>query len=328
MTPGANKNKGKTLDIPELDDSGNEYINWKIRINKWGTVTNVPKAKRATLIQLALGDKGFQATKWIPDEILKSNEGVKTLLDTLDEVYIPDKLRHRIAVFAKFNDLRRKENESILDHMQTFMDIYQEYRSMIPNFTYDDSTLALQLLTSSKLSEEDSKIVSAQMEDPPNSKDVQKIMRRVFSNTKQERRKLNNEDSDIYFTKSSKEHDYLDAREDKGADTSSHTTLYTRDKKGVFHPYRNRSPLRAHKNRSPQHQRRSRSPRNYRFERKNDLWDRRNKDQKKNPIGPDGHHKECNFCNSIWHFINECPDFNKYRREYREKKSQEVCLSF
>ena len=123
------------------------------------------------------------------------------------------------------------------------------------------------------------------MEDPPNSKDVQKIMRRVFSNTKQERRKLNNEDSDIYFTKSSKEHYYLDAREDKGADTSSHTTLYTRDKKGVFHPYRNRSPLRAHKNRSPQHQRRSRSPRNYRFERKNDLWDRRNKDQKKNPMG-------------------------------------------
>ena len=180
MTPGANKNKGKTLDIPEFNDSGNEYINWKIRINKWGTVTNVPKAKRATLIQLALGDKGFQATKWIPDEILKSNEGVKTLLDTLDEVYIPDKLRHRIAVFAKFNDLRRKENESILDHMQTFMDIYQEYRSMIPNFTYDDSTLALQLLTSSKLSEEDRKIVSAQMDDPPSSKDIQKIMRHTF----------------------------------------------------------------------------------------------------------------------------------------------------
>ena len=324
MAPGASKHRGKTTEIPALEDDGNEYINWKIRINKWTTVTNVPKAKRATLIQLALGDKGFQATKWIPDEILKSSEGVKTLLETLDEIYIPDKVRHRIAIFAKFNDLRRKENESILDHMQKFMDIYQEYRSMIPNFTYDDSTLALQLLTSSKLSEEDTKVVSAQMQDPPNSKDLQKIMRRVFAHS-EENKKLNeykDNNSDIFIAGSSKEHKEKD---------SSHTTLYTRDKKGVFRPYINRSPPRVHRSRSPHHQRRSRSPQNNRFERNTQSWDKRFRNPKKNSIGPDGCHLECNFCSSVWHFINDCPDFHKHRKEFRERKSkdgQEVNLSF
>ena len=324
MAPGASKHRGKTTEIPALEDDGNEYINWKIRINKWTTVTNVPKAKRATLIQLALGDKGFQATKWIPDEILKSSEGVKTLLETLDEIYIPDKLRHRIAIFAKFNDLRRKENESILDHMQKFMDIYQEYRSMIPNFTYDDSTLALQLLTSSKLSEEDTKVVSAQMQDPPNSKDLQKIMRRVFAHS-EENKKLNeykDNNSDIFIAGSSKEHKEKD---------SSHTTLYTRDKKGVFRPYINKSPPRVHRSRSPHHQRRSRSPQNNRFERNTQSWDKRFRNPKKNSIGPDGCHLQCNFCSSVWHFINDCPDFHKHRKEFRERKSkdgQEVNLSF
>ena len=324
MSPGASKNKGKSIDVPVLEENGNDYINWKIRINKWTTVTNVPKSKRATLIQLSLGEKGFQATKWITNEVLTSSEGVRILLETLDEIYIPDKLRHRIAIFAKFNDLRRKENESILDHMQTFMDIYQEYRSMIPNFTYDDSTLALQLLTSSKLSEEDTKVVSAQMQDPPNSKDLQKIMRRVFAHS-EENKKLNeykDNNSDIFIAGSSKEHKEKD---------SSHTTLYARDKKGVFYHNRNRSPPRTQRSRSPHYPRRSRSPRSNRFERKNYSSNRNYKVQKKNVMGPDGRHKECNFCSSVWHFINDCPDFHKHRKLYREEKSQEVqevCLSF
>ena len=59
IPPGARKNRGRTTEIPVLEDNGNEYINWKIQIDKWCTVTNVPKAKSVTLIQLALGDKGF-----------------------------------------------------------------------------------------------------------------------------------------------------------------------------------------------------------------------------------------------------------------------------
>ena len=47
MSPGASKNKGKSIDVPVLEENGNDYINWKIRINKWTTVTNVPKSKRA-----------------------------------------------------------------------------------------------------------------------------------------------------------------------------------------------------------------------------------------------------------------------------------------
>ena len=111
-----------------------------------------------------------------------------------------------------------------------------------------------------------------------------------------------------------------------------HTLHYMQEiKKGVFYHNRNRSPPRTQRSRSPHYPRRSRSPRSNRFERKNYSSNRNYKVQKKNVMGPDGRHKECNFCSSVWHFINDCPDFHKHRKLYREEKSQEVqevCLSF
>ena len=175
---------------------------------------------------------------------------------------------------------------------------------------YDDSTLALLLLTSCNLGDEE-RLISAQMKEPPASDDVISILKRVYSNPNQKNIDQERDDELNPFEKSERGHDAMD---------STHATLYTRDKRGVYYRRRSRSPHRS--------SHRSRSPRYSRSERRNQSSNINDKTPRKNSIGPDGRYRECRFCNSIWHFINECPDFEKMKKEYHDKKSHEVNLSF
>ena len=42
--------------------------------------------------------------------------------------------------------------------------------------------------------------------------------------------------------------------------------------------------------------------------------------QEKNPIGSDGRRRRCMVCDSIWHYVNDCPEVKKLKRDYRNKK--------
>ena len=71
-------------------------------------------------------------------------------------------------------------------------------------------------------------------------------------------------------------------------------------------------------------------------ERRSEPWDTHNGGSRKNPIGPDGRRRQCNVCDSIWHFFRDCPELEKVRKEYRgrnkkyddDSHEQEVNLSF
>ena len=297
----------KATDIPPLDEEGKDFVNWILRVRKWCKISK--EDKKALCIQVALGPKAFQATKHIDEEKLDSEEGVDILLETLEKHFIPDKLRNRINMFRKHNELKRT-NESVLDFIDEYMNLFNEYRSLIGEMPYDDSTLALLLLTSCNLGDEE-RLISAQMKEPPASDDVISILKRVYSNPNQKNIDQERDDELNPFEKSERGHDAMD---------STHATLYTRDKRGVYYRRRSRSPHRS--------SHRSRSPRYSRSERRNQSSNINDKTPRKNSIGPDGRHMECRFCKSIWHFINDCQEFEKMKKEYYEQKSHEVNLSF
>ena len=298
--PNKRQNEGKPADIPKLDDDGHDYANWKIRIKKWCTVSKEKISMRATNIQLTLGEKGFEATKYISEEILKSNTGVAALIEELDKLYIPDKLGKRIVVFRQLYDLRRKENGCVLDHIQEFMKLFREYRSLSTNLNHEDSSLALELMASCRLSEEDTKIVTAQMEEPPSSENIIKILKRIFSIAKQEKAiKDNEKESDIFLAKS----------EENNESETAHNTFYgkSNNRRGMYRQgRRGRSGSRSRP------------------------WSRNQDFRKKNPLGTDGRTLNCTFCDSVYHFIRNCPEADKYKREYKKRKydNQEVNLSF
>ena len=253
----------KAIDIPPLDEDGKDFVNWRLRVRKWCKISK--EDKKALCIQVALGPKAFQATKHIAEDRLESEEGVDILLETLEKHFIPDKLRNRINMFRKHNELKRT-NESVLDFIDEYMNLFNEYRSLIGEMPYDDSTLALLLLTSCNLGDEE-RLISAQMKEPPASDDVISILKRVYSNPNQKNIDQERDNELNPFEKSERGHDAMD---------STHTTLYTRDKGGVYYRRRSRSPHRS--------SHRSRSPRYSRSERWNKSSNRNDKDPRKKSL--------------------------------------------
>ena len=209
------------INVPKLDDAGTDYEDYKIRVRKWCRLTKIKKIDQAEILQMELTKKPFGITKRIPDEILYSTNGVQALISKLDEHYIPDKLQHTMSVWDKFMSIKRKQNQLIIDHIQLYMDAFESFQDIDAKMECPDTIVAMLLLTSCNLKDEDKKIVTAQMTEPPNTKNLIGILKRVMTADKTAMEK----DEEIYKTFSSDE-----------ATTS--TTLYTDNKRRAYRPPR------------------------------------------------------------------------------------------
>ena len=333
---------GLKIPPPPLDDAGTDYEDYKIRIHKWCRVSKIPKADQAETIQVMMSKKPFGLTKRIPREVLKSDQGVKVLLEKLDEHYIPDKLQHTLSVCEKFMAIKRNHNEPIIEHITKFSEALDNFQDIDPRLACPDTIVAMLLLTSCNLTEGDNKIVKAQMEEPPSSKNLIGILKRVMTADKTAR-ELNNEteSSDILITNASSDRDR--------ATTSA--TFYTRDIRRQNRPIsrdryeggrsseRGYRPERYERMRwSPErYERRRWGPyeRDARFDREV-RGDSGERDRRKNPRGSDGQTNKCMVCKSIYHYVKDCPDVKTSREDYEKKnndnklheKDHEVNLSF
>ena len=277
---------GKDIPPPVMDDAGTDYEDYKIRVDKWCRITKHAEEDKADILQLVMGKKAFGITKRIPREVLKSADGVKELLKKLDEHFIPDKLQHTMNVWDKFISIKRNHKETMIDHIQRFMDAFENFQDIDTRLECPDPIVAMLLLTSCNLKEEDSKIVKAQMEEPPASKNLIGILKRVMTADKTD--KEAESETEIYKTYSS------DTQVENSSDrATTSTALYSQDN------------------------RRDRPARRGRIER-TDPW--RPVGPKRNAIGPDGDYSRCHFCESSWHYVNGCPEMRRLKRECRNIK--------
>ena len=308
----------RSADIPILDEEDEAgYDSWKIRVKKWSKVTKEKKSNQGNLLFLTLDPKGkaFMVAQHISEELLETTQGVQALLDELDKLFIPDKLRHRVDLYDKYGDLRRQDDESVIDHIQEFNKTFLEFRKLSITLPYDDTFVALDLLKSCKLQEEDKKLVLAQMVEPPSSADLISILKRIFSRSVKEKQQTAARQvaSDVFVTKSNSEK-MTDANNTGNYDTeNTNTTLYTRDnRKG----YRQARPSYATRGRSGK---------------RNNSWNRNSEGPKTNIKGLDGQPRTCSICDSIYHFFKNCPEVKKQKRDYDNRNrygNQEVNLSF
>ena len=273
----------------------------------------------AEILQLVMSKKPFGITKRIPEDVLKSENGVKEILKKLDEHYIPDKLQHTMKVWDKFMSIKRKHNEPMNDHIQRFMEVFENFQDIDSRLACPDTIVTMLLLTSCNLNEDDSKIVKAQMEEPPASKNLIGILKRVMTTDKTN--KETDEETEIFFSNTQ-----LD---NSSSDRATRTTLYAQDNRRVYRPVRRGRAERTDPSWRPDGP--SWRPEG-RAERTDPSWRAdgpswrpdgpswRPDGPKKNPRGPDGDYQRCHFCDSIWHYVNGCPDVKKFKREYRNKK--------
>ena len=234
-----------------------------------------------------------------------------------------------MAVWKKFMLIKRKPNELMIDHIQKFMDAFESFQDIDAKIQCPDMIVAMLLLTSCNLNDEHEKIITAQMEEPPATKNLIGILKRVMTADKtamvqNESESDKTESSDILFANSSSDRDI------------TNTTLYTRDNSRPYLPARRiRSDRYEHGN---SYERERDTRRNIFRPERNERGDsyERERGPRKNPIGPDGRRRRCMVCDSIWHYVNDCPEVKKLKKDYRNKKDDnrdqekdhEVNLSF
>ena len=111
--------------------------------------------------------------------------------------------------------MSRGDDEPVVDFVQRFMSVFQDYKRESDGIKYPDSVLAMDLLDACKLSEKDDKIVSAQMTDPPDLSNLKTILKRVYFKEKTEKQQATEQvttestekstekgEADLLFTKS------------------------------------------------------------------------------------------------------------------------------
>ena len=91
--PGNETNTGGGYDnCPKFNPDEDCYKRWRKKAEMWSELTSLPDNKQGLAGALALqGKAGIQGHN-ISKEDLKEDNGLQTLLQKLDEVYMPGKL--------------------------------------------------------------------------------------------------------------------------------------------------------------------------------------------------------------------------------------------
>ena len=128
-----------------------DYEQWKKDIDLWSVLTDLAKAKQAISIHLSLSGRARKATSELTKAELNSDNGVKTLLDKLDRVFLQDENWRCFNAYLAFENCRRDSDTSIDEFLSEFDQRNFKLKSCGVNLP--EPVLACRLLKSSNLSD-------------------------------------------------------------------------------------------------------------------------------------------------------------------------------
>lgn len=308
--PPKNTDSEKTtrMDVPVLLTDGTNYDKFKICVVDWSESCGIQKKKQALVLRQKLPEIAFDASENIDRDILKSDKGVDAIIEVLDSIYVPDKLNHGRSIYRKYKNLKRQDDEPMVVFIQKFLNMYNACKKYNTNEKfYSENWVAIDLLDACVLSEEDEKIVTAQMIEPANLINLTSILKRVFTSKTENKTLKENKDgnSGIFMAKSENEGNV----DQSNLYEEPSTSLYTRNnyRRGTYRP-----PRRGRFNKRLQKfQPYSRRPDN-----------RNSTNFRRNPIGPDGKPYLCNYCESPNHFIRNCSAYKEEREKRNDKNNK------
>ena len=145
-----------TSKCPPKFDNESEYENWKKDIEIWCELTDLAEEKHALAIHLSLTGRARIASSEIELAVLKSENGVKKLIEKLDSLFLPDKGRRQFTAFHNLYNLRRI-SKNIHEYVSEFEHKYFKFTQ--EGMTLPDSVMAFMLLASCDLPERETQIV-------------------------------------------------------------------------------------------------------------------------------------------------------------------------
>ena len=149
-------NRVSTKWLPTLENELN-YESWRKDVQIWARVTDVPKEKQALVVHLSLSGRARNVSSQIPVSDLESDDGLKVLLEKLDNLFLPDKGRRQFMAFNELYNMRRSPDMRVIDFVSEFEHLY--FKFGVEGMTLPDSVVAYMLLASCKLNENDVHLV-------------------------------------------------------------------------------------------------------------------------------------------------------------------------
>ena len=268
------------------------YHEWKKELIAWKHLSDLESVKHGTALLRSLSGDAKKAAQKVPIESIITENGWKLIIAELDKLFEKDKSASKYFAFDKFIKFRRPDNMSLDDYLRKFellKNTCESYGTVIP-----DDILAYNMLECANLSSDRKELVRATLKDLTTS-EMRLSLRRIFPEITE-----NSSTSITSSTSSSSMPLIKDEPVFHGTDSDSHheeSVMYNDQQ---------------HFNSNRGNNRRGRRRNNHKYRGYSGRQSSYNSSSrpalKMNPIGANGLVMECDFCKSVYHLKDRCPD--------------------
>ena len=172
MTTGGNIYK-----CPPKFENGDCYESWKLDVEIWQELTDLPKSKQALALHLSLSGRAREASTEIPISNLKADDGVDKLMEKLDSLFLLDKGRRQFKAFQNLYNFRRCSDADVGEFVNEFERVYFKFTQ--EGMVLPDAVMAFMLLVSSNLTENKFQLAMSAITDV-NYSNMKSTLKRVF----------------------------------------------------------------------------------------------------------------------------------------------------
>ena len=144
---------------PLLSKYETKYKDWKRLVHCWSKICGLPKTEQASALLLSLDGKALDAALQVPENELDQENGIQTLLDRLDKLYVKDELSEEFHALESFESYRRPDNLSIRDFLQEFDK--KHYRIKNHAITMSANLLGYRLIKAANLTPDKEQLIKA-----------------------------------------------------------------------------------------------------------------------------------------------------------------------
>ena len=281
------------------------YDEWKVELEIWREFTSLEKSKQGPALVLSLSGNARKAARSVPIADLKKDNGIDLILVELDKYYSRDEGRRQMKAFDEFINFRRSEGMSVRDFLLQFELKHNACKTM--KMDIPDNILAHSMLACANLPPEKKDIVSSCLT-TFTSANVREQIIKIFPNMEHslEHQASSSTEASGY----NKMSELMAIKTEDVNHTESHDVYYANNNN-------------SQNGNSSNHRFKSHGRGNVSV--KSQSWSRTsyNDMEKLNPLDDNGEPTKCNYCYSICHWRNKCPDAPRksYNRYNGRKKS-------
>ena len=132
------------------------YETWKNEVEVWRLMTDLDEKKQALAVALTLTGHAREKVIEIEASRLNSTDGMKILIEALDELYKKDTIDLSYEAYSKFEKFRKSEDMKMTEYIVEFERLYtkvKKYQMVLP-----DAVLAFKLLDNANLEDREKQL--------------------------------------------------------------------------------------------------------------------------------------------------------------------------